>query len=618
MSDERVDRVFGAGSSGGSRFALRHGAARRREEASQSSQQRREQLLRQKRFHVTPMRMTESTASMTRATPATHVDMTGNGSEHVDVQGANEDDVLNAQCAEAVVPAVTSLRAAMQETALFGKAGFAGEEDFLLSAAVTPVPANVAPVLLSSARALRGALSGCPNPPCEAAVSAGAVPLLVRLLGVDSVALATESAWCLTNITAADYMDASNEAREMVRRAIASAVPHLVLRLAAVTAALPSAPVAALQLAEQCAWALGNAAGDCQELREAVVKAGAPPHLALLTTFACRAGTSGQGFALELDAGADGRGSVISTVIQTSAWALSNVLRSNERGEVGQVVDMESIAARLMCCLVGPMSISTEVSWILTYCTARDVAHVNLLLDVGLAEAMATVMARPVVITDMTTVAAAGETPGVAGGETLGKAQLTPLIRILGNVAGCGAAQIERLLAPTTAPAILGCLRQCLLASHRGIQKEAAWAISNLASSSQRHHLELVRDACLGDLCTLLRESQFDIKKEAAYAVSNLCAANKGDVQLTEHVVSLGVLPAMLSLIRAPDMSAAELGLQFVELVLRCVPGGVKMVEELDGIDAIEHLFFSPSERLRVRSPPPIMCVHLCLCISEL
>ena len=84
--------------------------------------------------------------------------------------------------------------------------------------------------------------------------------------------------------------------------------------------------------------------------------------------------------------------------------------------------------------------------------------------------------------------------------------------------------------------------------------------------------------------------------------VRNLCAANGGDTELIESVLPDGMLQSFLSLVRAPDVSAAELGLQLIELVLRCVPNGPKLVEEIDGIDAIEQLHFSDMERLRVRS----------------
>lgn len=49
-----------------------------------------------------------------------------------------------------------------------------------------------------------------------------------------------------------------------------------------------------------------------------------------------------------------------------------------------------------------------------------------------------------------------------------------------------------------------------------------------------------------------------------------------------------GFLSAALGLCRATDPSAMLLGLRIVSLVLRAVKGGPRLVEELDGIDALE------------------------------
>lgn len=68
-----------------------------------------------------------------------------------------------------------------------------------------------------------------------------------------------------------------------------------------------------------------------------------------------------------------------------------------------------------------------------------------------------------------------------------------------------------------------------------------------------------------------------------------------------EAVVQAGCLPGFLALVRSPDQEAARLGVQFVEVVLRALPNGkgVKLVEEADGIDALESLQFHGNDELR-------------------
>lgn len=60
---------------------------------------------------------------------------------------------------------------------------------------------------------------------------------------------------------------------------------------------------------------------------------------------------------------------------------------------------------------------------------------------------------------------------------------------------------------------------------HRGLAKEAAWAISNIAGSPGRSGVDALLAAGGAALITItLKEAAFDIRKEAAYAVANLCA----------------------------------------------------------------------------------------------
>ncbi|KAG2279284.1 hypothetical protein Bca52824_050504 [Brassica carinata] len=60
--------------------------------------------------------------------------------------------------------------------------------------------------------------------------------------------------------------------------------------------------------------------------------------------------------------------------------------------------------------------------------------------------------------------------------------------------------------------------------------------------------------------------------------------------------------PGFIDLVRSPDIEAARLGLQFIELVLRGMPNGEgpKLVEGEDGIDAMERFQFHENEELRV------------------
>ncbi|GMP85169.1 hypothetical protein CsSME_00038438 [Camellia sinensis var. sinensis] len=111
---------------------------------------------------------------------------------------------------------------------------------------------------VAALRELRRLLSRSEFPPVEAALKAGAVPLLVQGLSFGSPdEQLLEAAWCLTNIAAGKPEET---------KALLTALPLLIAHLGEKS----SSPVA-----EQCAWALGNVAGEGEELRKVLLSQGA-------------------------------------------------------------------------------------------------------------------------------------------------------------------------------------------------------------------------------------------------------------------------------------------------------------------------------------------------------
>lgn len=109
---------------------------------------------------------------------------------------------------------------------------------------------------LDATRGVRRMLS-VENPPAMELIDMGVLPIMVGFLNVNAEpTLQFEAAWALTNVASTDFTAKVVEA---------GALPGLVRMLER-----PEANVR-----EQAVWCLGNIAGDCVELRDFVLQAGA-------------------------------------------------------------------------------------------------------------------------------------------------------------------------------------------------------------------------------------------------------------------------------------------------------------------------------------------------------
>ncbi|KAI3512101.1 hypothetical protein L1887_19295 [Cichorium endivia] len=400
---------------------------------------------------------------------------------------------------------------------------------------------------VNALRELRRLLSKSEFPPVETAIKSGAIPLLAQCLSFGSQdEQLLEAAWCLTNIAAGKPEET---------RALLPALPLLIAHIGEKS----SVPVA-----EQCAWALGNVAGEGDELRQILISQGALLPLAKMML--------------------PNKGSTV----RTAAWALSNLIKGPDPKAATELIKVDGVVEAILRHLrKSDDELATEIAWVVVYLSALSTVATTILVKTDLLQLLV---------------------QRLSSSNSL--QLLIPVLRSLGNLIAGDVYTTNAILVPghEITDNIIRALSKCLNSEHRVLKKEAAWVLSNIAAGSVAHKQLIYKSEAVPLLLQLLLTAPFDIKKEVAYVVGNVCVAPaEGSGRSTlifDHLVSFvrsGCVRGFIDLVRSADIEAARLGLQFLELVLRGMPNGEgqKLVEREDGIDAMERFQFHENEDLR-------------------
>ncbi|CAD6232773.1 unnamed protein product [Miscanthus lutarioriparius] len=396
-------------------------------------------------------------------------------------------------------------------------------------------------------RALRRLLSQSEVPPVDAAIKAGAVPLLVQYLSFGSSdEQLLEAAWCLTNIAAGEPEET---------KSLLPALPLLIAHLGEKSSTL---------VAEQCAWAIGNVAGEGVELRSTLLAQGALWPLARLML-------SNKG-----------------STARTAAWALSNLIKGPDSKAANELIGIDGVLNSITRNLEkADEELATEVAWVVVYLSALSEKATSLVVRSSVPQLL---IGR------------------LLASENL--QLLIPVLRGLGNLVAGDGYMVDSVLivGNSVTDQALSSLIKCLKSDNRVLKKEASWAMSNIAAGSFEHKKLIFASEATPLLMHLLRTAQFDIRREAAYTLGNLCVVPAGSGNppniIIEHLVAIvdgGALPGFINLVRSADIDSARLGLQFLELVMRGYPNsqGPKLVEAEDGIEAMERFQFHENEVMR-------------------
>jgi len=503
---------------------------------------------------------------------------------------------------------------------------------------------------LEATKTLRQLLSNYENPPTFAVLSSGGIPALISALqppqsNETSVETIFEAAWALTNLAVGE---------PGVVKEVVSAAPILIAHLGG-----------GLAVAEQCAWALGNIAGDDVEYRETLILNGAVPPLAQLMILGINSAIALKTASVNYSIADIGMNhDDVNTLTEsqqaietgaTASWALANLLRGAGETEIAAFMSKDGASSVLVGSLTINRSentehalpafinnLSIETAWVLAYVTAgpekfllkliEEPLKLIPLLSLNLNTAVETMLsmntntieesavlsesehftetdaARGLVIPLLRTLgnilAAVDKVGsiGTSGGMVGGKSSAIFLLQLIPNEKNDS--EDNLLLSETIKSVVI-----CAESAEHGLQREAAWVLANYAGTPGRAGVDAIKKAgAVPALMSLLKNQPFHVRKEAAYALANICAGGgggTGDAEALNYLFGADVdaLRAMLSLVRSADVEAARLGLQFVEMVLRMLPGnGAREVEAADGIDALECLQFGSTASTEMQS----------------
>ena len=478
---------------------------------------------------------------------------------------------------------------------------------------------------LTATRTLRTLLSCYDDPPTLQVLSSGGIPLLIAALQPpkgDAISQETtlEAAWAITNLAVGE---------PPVVAALLPAAPLLIAHVdgGSSDGSNGSGNINTLSVAEQCAWALGNIAGEDLEYRSLLVANGAVPPLTRLLITGVDVSVSASS-SKENGGGGGGEADASWLLVSagaTAAWALANLLRRTHRevqvqeedegvsrgsGGVGAFMATAQAPEALVTAMQkAPDVLCNETSWILAYVTApphtqgeEEASYINRMVELGIVAPLCRqLQSRVEQILALYARARGSNREGEDDVEELCRT-LVPVLRSLGNIAAGGpSAAVAQLISEEAQPAIQAVV-VCAESRHHGLQRESAWVLGNLAAAPGVGHrgIDCVRKANgIPALMSLLKHGPFDVRKEAAFALANVCAGGDGgvgggaDSEAMNYLfgADLEAVKAMVSLMRSVDMEAAKLGLQFTEMMCRLLPAtGPQQVELAEGVDAIEAL----------------------------
>eukprot|EP01064_Diplonema_japonicum_P023105 TRINITY_DN33559_c0_g1_i1.p1 TRINITY_DN33559_c0_g1~~TRINITY_DN33559_c0_g1_i1.p1 ORF type:complete len:504 (+),score=141.60 TRINITY_DN33559_c0_g1_i1:41-1552(+) len=327
----------------------------------------------------------------------------------------------------------------------------------------------------------------------------GCMPRLVEFLGNNEQPhLQIEAAWALTNI-------ASGTADNTQHVAASGALPIFVQLM----------QTGNDDLREQSIWALGNIAGDCAPLRDAILSMNVLHILIAIVA-------SGPKISL----------------LRNAVWAMGNLCRGNPIPIFEQITPVVPVIADLII-RCQDEEVLTDACWAASYISNGPDDRIQAVLDSNVVPRLIQLLTQTIPSIQVPALRAVGNI--VTGNDKLTQA-----------VINCG------LLPP---------LHFLLQSPKAAVRKETCWTISNITAGTT-HQIQAVFTAGLiGPVIQRMMTGEVQVKREAAWVINN--AASGGTAEQVNFLVQEGCIPALCDLLGLREEKVLTVALEAIDNILK-------------------------------------------------